>query len=84
MSKSPSRTITIYLPESLIQQIDAEHPNRSELVRQVLETHFGHPVTPAQVDAAIALLARVAEDAAQEGLRRTVNQTSGSGYRGAD
>ena len=84
MPRPKARTITIYLPESLIQQMDAENPNRSELVRQVLEQHFGHPVTPAQVDAAIALLARVAEDAAQEGLRRTVNQTSGSEYRGAD
>ena len=53
MAKKEGKAVTVYLPESLLAQIDAENPNRSELVRQALESWFKR--APTDLELALAL-----------------------------
>ena len=53
MSKDKTRVVTVNLPERLLAQIDAASPNRSDLVRQALESWFHR--APSDVEVALAL-----------------------------
>ena len=80
---SKGRAVTIWLPEDLLAQVDAATDNRSELVRQVLERHFGRRPTEQEIALAIEWLAQRAREAAQEGDDgRTARQSTREGADG--
>lgn len=56
------RAVTVWLPEDLLAQVDAATDNRSELVRQVLERHFGRKPSEAEIALAIDWLVQRAKE----------------------
>jgi len=51
----------MYLPESLLAQVDAMAGNRSEVVRHILEAHFNRQPTDQEIALALAFVFRAAK-----------------------
>lgn len=61
MAKKRGQAVTVWLPEDLLAQIDAENPNRSELVRQALESWFNRAPTDQEIALALDVVFRAAK-----------------------
>lgn len=66
MAKREGRAVTVYLPESLLEQVDAMAGNRSEVVRHILEAHFKRTPTDQEIALALGVVFRAAKRARGE------------------
>ncbi|MFA5054539.1 MAG: hypothetical protein WC565_10795 [Parcubacteria group bacterium] len=61
MSKERYVKITISLPESQLEQIDAANPNRSGEIQKALRAWYGRDATPEELMAADDVVDRAAQ-----------------------